>query len=53
MKKKISILMSLILSIFLLVGCGGSKGPKEYVTNYFKDVKSGTESKIAQQMIAA
>ncbi len=50
MKKKISILMSLILSIFLLVGCGGSKGPKEYVTNYFKDVKSGTESKESIQL---
>ena len=38
MKKKISILMSLILSILLLVGCGGSKGPKDYVTDYFNDV---------------
>lgn len=53
MKKKISILMSLILSIFLVVGCGKSKGPKDYVNDYFKDLKAGTESEFAQKILNA
>ena len=53
-KKKIAILMSLMLSAILLVGCGGkTKSPTDYVNDYFKEVKSGTESKIAQQMISS
>lgn len=52
MKKKISIIMSLILSFLLLVGCGGNtKSPTEFVNDYFKEVKDGTQSEIAQEIL--
>lgn len=53
MKRKVSILMSLLLSLFLLVGCGGSSSPTKVTEDYFKDVKAGTDSKVAQEMMKA
>lgn len=52
MKKKFSILITLIFSMFLLTGCLSSITPKDVVKNHFKDISNELSNDTTKTMLS-
>lgn len=52
MKKKFSILITLIFSMFLLTGCLSASTPEEVVKNHFKDISSELSNDTTKSMLS-
>ena len=52
MKKKFSILITLIFSMFLLTGCLSASTPEEVVKNHFKDISSELSNDTTKNILS-
>lgn len=52
MKKKISVLITLIFSMFILTGCLSASTPEEVVKNHFKDISSELSNDTTKNMLS-
>ncbi|MDY4077629.1 MAG: DUF5105 domain-containing protein [Clostridium sp.] len=52
MKKRFSILITLIFSMFLLTGCLSASTPEEVVKNHFKDISSELSNDTTKSMLS-
>lgn len=52
MKKKISVLITLIFSMFILTGCLLASTPEEVVKNHFKDISSELSNDTTKNMLS-
>ena len=52
MKKRFSILITLIFSMFLLTGCLSASTPEEIVKNHFKDISSELSNDTTKNMLS-
>lgn len=53
MKRKFSILLTLIFSMFLLIGCSSAKTPEDVVNNHFKDISSELSNDTTKEMLSS
>ena len=53
MKRKFSIILTLIFSMFLLVGCSSEKTPEDVVKNHFNDISSELSNDTTKQMLSS